>query len=205
MEFLIGIQGKDFVLVACDTKSLRSIISMKDDHDKMFTISDNLLMAVSGEAGDSIQFPEYISKNLQLYKMRNGYELSPHAAANFTRRNMAESLRSNSRKIVNLLMAGHDKEAGPSLYFLDHLASLQKMPFAMHGYGSMFALSIMDKYYRPDLDYEGAKELLIKCLNEVQKRFIVNFGKFRVRIVDKNGITDKGIVTPDPVKPDPEA
>jgi 20S proteasome subunit beta 4 len=26
--------------------------------------------------------------------MRNGYELSPYAAANFTRRNLADSLRS---------------------------------------------------------------------------------------------------------------
>lgn len=29
MEFLIGIQGKDFVLVASDTSSARSILSMK--------------------------------------------------------------------------------------------------------------------------------------------------------------------------------
>ena len=29
MEFLIGIQGKDFVLVASDTASARSILSMK--------------------------------------------------------------------------------------------------------------------------------------------------------------------------------
>ncbi|XP_005098397.1 proteasome subunit beta type-2 [Aplysia californica] len=194
MECLIGIQGKDFVLLASDTVCARSVVAMKDDHDKMFTVSDNLLMAVCGEAGDSIQFPEYISKNVQLYKMRNGYDLSPHAAANFTRRNMAESLRSSRSRFVNLLLAGYDKDDGPSLYFLDYLASLNKMPFAIHGYGSLFALSIMDKYYQKDLDYEGAKELLVKCITEIQKRFIVNLGKFRVRVVDKSGIQDKGTV-----------
>merc|ERR1712154_410336 len=166
----------------------------KDDHDKMMKVSDNILMAVCGEAGDSVQFPEYIAKNVQLYKMKNGYELSPHAAANFTRRNLAEALRSRSSKQVNLLMAGYDKDEGPSLYFMDYLASLNKMPFAIHGYGSLFSLSIMDKYYQPGLDYEGVKELLMKCINEVQKRFLVNLGTFRVRIVDKNGITDKGVV-----------
>lgn len=51
-------------------------------------------MAISGEKGDTTQFAEYIAKNIQLYKMRNGYELSPTAAANFTRRNLAEALRS---------------------------------------------------------------------------------------------------------------
>lgn len=51
-------------------------------------------MAVSGEQGDTIQFAEYIAKNIQLYKMRNGYELGPQAAANFTRKNLADALRS---------------------------------------------------------------------------------------------------------------
>ena len=66
----------------------------------MFKLSDNLLMAVVGEAGDTTQFAEYIEKNIQLYKMRNGYELSPSAAASFTRRNLADSLRSQVGKIV---------------------------------------------------------------------------------------------------------
>ena len=51
-------------------------------------------MAICGESGDTTHFAEYIEKNIQLYKMRNGYELSPPAAASFTRRNLADSLRS---------------------------------------------------------------------------------------------------------------
>ena len=64
------------------------------DDDKMVSLSDNVLMLVCGDNGDCLQFSEYMAKNIQLYKMRNGYELSPDAAANFTRRNLAESLRS---------------------------------------------------------------------------------------------------------------
>lgn len=64
------------------------------DENKLYKLSDNLVMAISGESGDTTQFAEYISKNIQLYKMRNGYELSPKAAANFTRRNLADALRS---------------------------------------------------------------------------------------------------------------
>lgn len=54
-------------------------------------------MSVTGEPGDTVQFAEYIAKNIQLYKMRNGYELSPKAAASYTRRNLAEYLRSRVR------------------------------------------------------------------------------------------------------------
>lgn len=61
-------------------------------------------MAISGEAGDTTQFAEYIAKNIQLYKMRNGYELSPKAAATFTRRNLADALRSSVGFILRLII-----------------------------------------------------------------------------------------------------
>lgn len=38
----------------------------------MFKLSEQLLMLVAGESGDTVQFAEYIQKNIQLYKMRNG-------------------------------------------------------------------------------------------------------------------------------------
>ncbi|KAH0631125.1 hypothetical protein JD844_005257 [Phrynosoma platyrhinos] len=97
MEYLLGIQGPDFVLVAADTVAANSIVHMKRDHDKMFKMSEKILLLCVGEAGDTVQFAEYIQKNVQLYKMRNGYELSPTAAANFTRRNLADYLRSRIR------------------------------------------------------------------------------------------------------------
>ena len=72
MECLIGMAFNDFVMVAADQTNARSIMVMKDDQNKFFNLSDRLVMAVSGESGDTNQFAEYIAKNIQLYKMRNG-------------------------------------------------------------------------------------------------------------------------------------
>ncbi|KAG8236854.1 hypothetical protein J437_LFUL017219 [Ladona fulva] len=94
MECLIGIAFNDYVLIAADMTNAHSIMVMKDDEEKLYQISKKMVMGVSGEAGDTTQFAEYIAKNIQLYKMRNGYELSPQAAATFTRRNLADYLRS---------------------------------------------------------------------------------------------------------------
>ncbi|XP_078537277.1 proteasome subunit beta type-2 [Lissotriton helveticus] len=190
MEYLVGIKGKDFVLVSADTVSASSIIKMKEDHDKMFKMSEKILLLCVGEAGDTVQFAEYIQKNVQLYKMRNGYELSPAAAANFTRRNLADYLRSRTPYHVNLLLAGYDEHDGPSLYYMDYLAALAQAPFAAHGYGAFLTLSILDRYYKPDLTREEAVELLRKCVEELQKRFILNLPSFNVRIIDKDGIHD---------------
>ena len=67
-------------------------------------------MTAVGESGDTNQFAEFITKNIQLYKMQNGYELSPAGAANFTRRNLADYLRSRVSHIFLVLIN--------SLYFI---------------------------------------------------------------------------------------
>jgi 20S proteasome subunit beta 4 len=86
-----------FTLVCSDRTNAHSILVVKEDYNKTRRLSDNLLMAVTGQSGDTDQFAEFIAKNVQLYKMRNTYELSPEAAASFTRRNLADYLRSRVR------------------------------------------------------------------------------------------------------------
>lgn len=78
----------------------------RPDENKIHKISDKLLMATTGEGGDTIQFTEYISKNLALYKMRNDYELSAKSAAHYTRKNLADALRTRNAYRVFLFVAG---------------------------------------------------------------------------------------------------
>lgn len=119
------------------------------DLNKIHKISDKLLMATIGQSGDTVQFTEYISKNLALYKMRNGYELSPKAAAHFTRKNLAEYLRSRTPYNVNLFVAGYDEQEGGELHYIDYLANAKSVKYAGHGYGGMFCASIFDRYHHP--------------------------------------------------------
>lgn len=76
------------------------------DENKIHKVADNLLISTVGESGDTEQFTEFIAKNIALYKMRNGYDLSPRSAAHFTRKNLAESLRSRTRYQVFMFVAG---------------------------------------------------------------------------------------------------
>jgi len=189
MECLIGIRFKDFVLLAADRIDARSIVVMKHDEDKFFPLSDKLLMAVSGEAGDTTQFSEFIAKNIQLYKMRNNYELSPKAAAHFTRKNLADALRSRNPYNCNLLIAGFDDvEKRADLFYMDYLACMLEVPYCAHGYGSYFTLSTMDGYYKPEMTVEDGYKLLEKCIAEIGKRLVINLPSFGVRMVNKDGI-----------------
>lgn len=75
------------------------------DEDKTYNIANNVIMGVTGEAGDVPRFAEYITQNVKLYRMRNGYDLSIPAIATFTRKTVAEHLRSQVIYfILNLLV-----------------------------------------------------------------------------------------------------
>lgn len=96
MDFFVGIKGKDFVMVCSDTQAAHSIISMKHDEDKIVPIDDHKVFCIAGEAGDRVNFSEYIIANVKLYALRNGTELSTKSVANYTRGELATALRSVS-------------------------------------------------------------------------------------------------------------
>jgi len=202
MECLIGIKGKDFVVLAADTTAGRSIVVYKKDQTKMYDLSSKLVMAVVGDGGDTVQFAEYIAKNIQLYRMRNGYDLSVNGAANFTRRNLADSLRSSKPYQVNLLIGGHDDKDGPGLYYMDYLGSKAEVQYTAHGYGSYFVLGLLDRYYKPDLTREDAIELLQRCANEIKTRFLIDLDTFKVKVVDSSGIKSESDIHAKRLLPD---
>eukprot|EP00933_Yihiella_yeosuensis_P076089 TRINITY_DN85702_c0_g1_i1.p1 TRINITY_DN85702_c0_g1~~TRINITY_DN85702_c0_g1_i1.p1 ORF type:complete len:194 (+),score=58.22 TRINITY_DN85702_c0_g1_i1:110-691(+) len=184
-EAMFGLAGKDFVILAADCQAVFSIIRLKNDADKIWEVEDKLF-ACSGPPADTSNFVEFIEKNIKLHTLRTGLKLSTKAAANFTRNELAHALRSGPFQ-TDLLIAGIDAD-GPGLYFMDYLASMEKVNKAAHGYGAMFTLGLMDRYWKPELTEEEAIDIIKKCIAELQTRFIVDLGNYKCKIVNKNGI-----------------
>ena len=192
MESLIGIKGADFVLIAADANAGRSIVLMKDDVQKIHSLDGNKLFGAVGNPSDRDLFTNYIQKNITLYRLRTGISLSTESTAHWTRRKLANALRQNPYQ-TDLLIGGVDKDPQseeyiPSLYYMDYLASLNKLDFAVHGHGSNFLLSVMDKYYKPGMTKDEVVDLLKACIHELKVRFIIKYPRFNVQIVDKDGI-----------------
>jgi len=186
-----ALTGKGYVLVAADTTASHSIIKVKLDEDKIKALSPHLLMAYSGEPGDTVQFAEYVERNIRLYQIRNTYPLRPSSAASWIRRTLADSLRSRKPYAVNLLLGGYDTSTHtPHLYWVDYLGTLASVPFAAHGYGSYFALSLLDRYHDPEATLEEGLATLKRCIDEVAKRLVVAPAKYKVKVVDKDGVRE---------------
>ncbi|KAF8192699.1 20S proteasome subunit [Mycena galopus ATCC 62051] len=154
-----------YVIIASDTTSARSIIKMKTDEDKIKTLSPHLLMAYSGEPGNTVQFTEYI------------------------RRALATSLRMRKVYSVNLLVGGYDTAShDPHLYWIDYFGTMTQVPFAAHSYGAYFALSLLDRYHDPEALLEEGLAMLRRCIDEVTKWLFIDPGKYEVKFVDKDGV-----------------
>ncbi|KAK4104766.1 N-terminal nucleophile aminohydrolase [Parathielavia hyrcaniae] len=191
LQVLLGITGKDFTLIAASKAAMRGATILKAADDKTRQLNKNTLMAFSGEAGDTVQFAEYIQANAQLYSMRNETDLSPSALANFVRGELASSLRSRKPYNVNLLLGGVDPITDkPSLYWLDYLASLAPVPYAAHGYAQYYCLSILDKHHQPDITLERGMELLNLCADELKRRLPIDFKGLVVKAVTKDGTVE---------------
>mmetsp|Transcript_777 Transcript_777/g.1634 ORF Transcript_777/g.1634 Transcript_777/m.1634 type:complete len:195 (-) Transcript_777:295-879(-) len=185
-DTVFAIQGADFVLMGADTSANQSIIRMKIGEDKMLEASSHMIMGATGDGGDRVQFTEFVQANMQLYKYRNGIALSTHAAANFIRGELATALRKGPYN-CNLLVAGYDNDK-PSLYYIDYLSCLHKMHCSGHGYGAIFMYSLFDKWWKPNMTLDEAKELAKMCLAEVKARLVVAPPEFKFKVVDKDGV-----------------
>lgn len=187
----MGLKIKGGVLVATSKAATRGISVIKVGDDKTRELNTNTLMAYTGEAGDTVQFAEYIMANTRLYGIRHDVELSPSAVASFTRNQLARALRSRKPYQVNVLIAGFDpKTEKASLNLIDYLASNVELPYAAHGYAAYYTMSLLDRHWKEDMTTEAGIELMRKCIKELQTRLPVDFKGVYVKIVDKEGIRD---------------
>ncbi|KAJ8983371.1 hypothetical protein NQ317_010462 [Molorchus minor] len=131
-------------------------------------------------------------KKYSVIQDENTYELSPQEAATFTRRNLADTLRTRSAYHVNLLLAGYDEDR-PQLYYLDYLASIARIRSHALWLWWLLFFKLLKKPGQGEQGYE----LLKKCVKEVHKRLAINLPNFKVQVIDKDGIKDMPDITLD--------
>jgi 20S proteasome alpha/beta subunit len=62
----------------------------------------------------------------------------------------------------------------PKLYWLDEYGSRSSLEYGAHGFSANFALSIIDRVYRPDLSRLEATTLIKDCFQQLRSRFVIN-------------------------------
>ncbi|CAD6196291.1 unnamed protein product [Caenorhabditis auriculariae] len=190
MHFLVGISTDDYVILAADKATFAyGAVLADNNNDKEFRLGKKMTMMCIGEEGDVAQFGDWTTRNIQLYAIRNGYELSPSSAHHFVRRNIAEALRSSDHYTVDVLLGGYDDKDGKAfLGSVDYLGNaIEHQPYLFRGFCGRFCYAIMDAEYKKDMPEKKGLELLNKCISEAKRRFVANIPAYKVVIIDKSG------------------
>lgn len=190
MDIILGVRLQDCTIIATSKAATRGISVLKADDDKTRTLNTHNVMAYTGEAGDTVQFTEYIQANIQLYLMReNDTELSPKATASFVRNQLATSIRSRKPYQVNVLIGGYDtKTDTAALSWIDYLGTHVELPYAAHGYAAFYCSSLFDRHYKKDMKKDDGLELMRMCIKELEMRMPIDFKGVYVKVVDKDGV-----------------
>jgi 20S proteasome alpha/beta subunit len=143
---------------------------------------------MAGPQGDRSHFGEFIRRNVYLKELREQIPQTTSQIAHYSRNELHEALRSGPYQ-VNILLGGVDN-GEPSLYYMDYLASMQQVTFGIHGHASNFGLSILDKYWRPDMDLEQGLDCLRKIVKELNTRFLISLTQWKVKVVTAEGVKE---------------
>jgi 20S proteasome subunit beta 4 len=86
------------------------------------------------------------------------------------------------------------------LNWIDNLGTRAAVPYAAHGYGAYYTMSIFDRYHRDDISYEEGVDILRKCVAELEKRLPISSGGYlyvrqgransSVKVVDAKGVRE---------------
>jgi 20S proteasome subunit beta 4 len=193
MDFVVGISGENFCLVAYDTENYKSILKMKKNLDKGVEIGKNKLLVVSGNPNEVSQFSDYIQKSIQFHSLRVGNNVSTHFAANTIRRHLANYLRKSPVKI-HLTLIGYDKAIGPSIFTIDYTGNLHRSSYVVQGYTSYLLLSLLNTLITKSINLSEGISILIKCVVLVKNRFLANNQNFVIKMVDNEGCKLLGFI-----------
>lgn len=172
-DAIIGFTGADYAIIATDRNAGRSIMVFHQEADKIMELDSHKLLGVGGDPADCVQEPEHFQKNIALNYYRHNVPMSTHAVANYIRGEKSAKLR-KGMAVVDMLLAGYDTDAGPSLYFIDYLASMQKLDKGAHGYCGFFVNSLLDAHWKPGMTLEEGLQLMVLCTAEMQRRFSIS-------------------------------
>lgn len=192
MDAIFAVTGKDCVLMCTDTTVYRGIQSLTHTKDKFHVLGTSQLMLMEGDTADCKNFGEYVKRNIILQTLKQNRDMTTNAVANYTRSELAAAIRKGPKQ-TNVLIAGVDMNEGtpsPKLYTLDYFGSVCEVPFSGHGYAQYFVTSLMDTHWQPNMESGDLQKIIAYGMAEVRRRLMVQFPKFVVKEITKDGVRD---------------
>lgn len=146
--------------MGADTRATEGSIVADKNCAKIHYISKYIYCCGAGTAADTENVTDVISSQLELHRLATGQE--PRVATAMTR--LKQKLFQYQGHISAALVLGGVDADGSHLYTVYPHGSVDRLPYATMGSGSLAAMAILEHGYRDDLEEKDAIELVAQAI-----------------------------------------
>ncbi|XP_061164651.1 proteasome subunit beta type-7-like [Saccostrea echinata] len=153
---IVGIIYKDGVVLGADTRATEDTVVADKNCSKIHYIADNIYCCGAGTAADTEMTTQIISSQLELHRLNTGRK--PRVCT--ANRLLKQMLFRYQGHISAALVLGGVDSTGPHLYSVYPHGSTDKLPYVTMGSGSLAAMSVFERGFKPNMEKEEAKKLV---------------------------------------------
>jgi 20S proteasome subunit beta 6 len=191
------VAGKDFCIVAADTRISQGYSILSRDHSKTTRLTDQCVITSGGMVADIETLHKLLISKVKTYERT--FKKSPSVES------LAQLLGNTlySRRFMPFyafnLLCGLDKEGQGIVYGYDAIGSYDKLTYGVQGSGSELGSPILDnqfvghnfliKQVAPDV--KVAEDTAKDIINSIAERDIYTGDQVEIVIVDRNGVRVK--------------
>ncbi|KAJ7638637.1 nucleophile aminohydrolase [Roridomyces roridus] len=181
----MAVQFTDGVVVGADSRTTMGSYIANRVTDKLTHVHDRVYCCRSGSAADTQAVADIVHQHLQLYSQVSGAPPPVHTAASIFQKLCYENKDALSAGII---VAGWDKEVGPSVYNIPLGGGLFRQPWAIGGSGSTYVYGYCDATYKEGCGRDETVNFVKNTLALAMSRDGSSGGVIRMCVITEEGV-----------------
>lgn len=153
---IAGVMFKDGIVLGADTRATAGSIVCDKNAEKIHYVAPNIYCCGAGTSADTDNSISLVSSQLKLHRYATGKESRVVTAMTLLQRML---WRYQGHISAALVLGGVDSQ-GAHLYTIYPHGSVDKLPYATMGSGSLAAMAVFEGTWKPGMERAEAMELV---------------------------------------------
>jgi len=182
---IMAVQFDEGVIIGADSRTTTGSYIANRVTDKLTFVDDRIYCCRSGSSADTQAIADIVHYYIQIYRQQFNTAPSVHTAATFFQKLCYEN---KDQLSAGIIVAGWDKEDGPSVYNIPVGGGIFRQPWAIGGSGSTYVYGYCDSTYRPGWNREQTMKFVRDTLALAMSRDGSSGGVIRMRVITKDSV-----------------
>ncbi|KIK08380.1 hypothetical protein K443DRAFT_672405 [Laccaria amethystina LaAM-08-1] len=182
---IMAVQFEGGVVIGADSRTTTGSYIANRVTDKLTHVHDRIYCCRSGSAADTQAVADIVHYYLQMFTQSSGSPPSVHTATALFQKLCYENKDALSAGII---VAGWDKDAGPSVYNIPVGGGMFRQPWAIGGSGSTYVYGYCDATYKEGWGREETVDFVRNTLALAMSRDGSSGGVIRMCVITEDKV-----------------